>query len=370
MSADRTFEVPLLSETERAAFLTRMRAGVSADDFRIIEGMSHVLPQIVAAIEQARMTMRKLRHLVFGAKTEKTDQVCPPVAPPTLIPPVPKPKRQGHGRIKSTDYTGARWVDVPHPALTPSCRCPLCAKGSVRTQKTKAIVLRIEGSPPIAATGYRMERLRCDTCGEVFTAPVPAEAGQEKYAPSVGVTIAQLRYGTGVTHYRLARLQRDLGVPLPESTQWELVAALAEVVQLVFPPLVTLAANATLIHNDDTTMRILEMRRPGRDSADPIDPKRKGTFTSSLLADVAGHVVALFFTGWRHAGENLTTLLRQRDKDLPPPIQMCDALSRNTSQEFTTILAHCLVHGRREFVTVAPSFPEECRHVLDALREV
>ena len=370
MSADRTFEVPLLSETERAAFLTRMRAGVSADDFRIIEGMSHVLPQIVAAIEQARMTMRKLRHLVFGAKTEKTDQVCPPVAPPTLIPPLPKPKRQGHGRIKSTDYTGARWVDVPHPALTPSCRCPLCAKGAVRTQKTKAIVLRIEGSPPIAATGYRMERLRCDTCGEVFTAPVPAEAGQEKYAPSVGVTIAQLRYGTGVTHYRLARFQRDLGVPLPESTQWELVAALAEVVQLVFPPLVTLAANATLIHNDDTTMRILELRRPGRDSADPIDPKRKGTFTSGLLADVAGHVVALFFTGWRHAGENLTTLLRQRDKDLPPPIQMCDALSRNTSQEFTTILGHCLVHGRREFVSVAPSFPEECRHVLDALREV
>ncbi len=85
---------------------------------------------------------------------------------------------------------------------------------------------------------------------------------------------------------------------------------------------------------------------------------------------MAGHVVALFFTGWRHAGENLTTLLRQRDKDLPPPIQMCDALSRNTSAEFTSILGHCLVHGRREFVTVAPSFPEECRHVLDAMREV
>ena len=60
----------------------------------------------------------------------------------------------------------------------------------MRAQKTKAIVLRFEGSLLIAATGYRMERLRCDTCGEVFTAPVPAAAGPERYAPSVGVTIA------------------------------------------------------------------------------------------------------------------------------------------------------------------------------------
>jgi hypothetical protein len=44
----------------------------------------------------------------------------------------------------------------------------------VRVQKTRTIVLRIKGSPPIAATGKRMDRLRCDTCGEVFTAPVPA----------------------------------------------------------------------------------------------------------------------------------------------------------------------------------------------------
>jgi hypothetical protein len=33
-------------------------------------------------------------------------------------------------------------------------------------------------------------------------------------------------------------------------------------------------------------------------------------------------------------------------------------------------LAHCLSHGRREFVTVALSFPNECRHVLESLGEV
>ena len=58
MSAARTFEAPLLGEAERTAFLTRVRAGVSADDYRVIEAMSHVLPQIVASVEQERMTMR------------------------------------------------------------------------------------------------------------------------------------------------------------------------------------------------------------------------------------------------------------------------------------------------------------------------
>ena len=370
MSEARPIEVPLLSGPARDAFLARVRAGVSPEDYGQVAAMCAALPTLVEMIEQKHMTMRKLRHLLFGAKTERTDRVCPPAAPPPLIPPIPKPRRPGHGRIKASDYTGADWVHVAHPHLQAGQPCPLCPKGTLRAQKTPAIMLTITGAPPITAQGYKLARLRCDTCGWIATATLPAEAGQEKYAPSVGVTIAQLRYGTGVPHYRLARFQRDLGVPLPESTQWELVAALAEVVQLVFTPLVTLAANATLIHNDDTTMRILDLRRAGGDTADPIDPKRKGTFTTSLLAEVDGHVVALFFTGWRHAGENLTALLRQRDKDLAPPIQMCDALSRNTSPEFTTILAHCLAHGRREFVSVAPSFPEECRHVLESLREV
>ena len=52
------------------------------------------------------------------------------------------------------------------------------------------------------------------------------------------------------------------------------------------------------------------------------------------------------------------------------PIQMCDALSRNATPEFQTLLANCLAHGRRQFVDVAESFPEECIHVLEILKEV
>jgi hypothetical protein len=49
---------------------------------------------------------------------------------------------------------------------------------------------------------------------------------------------------------------------------------------------------------------------------------------------------------------------------------MCDALKENLPKDFETILAHCLAHGRRKFVEVAPSFPAECRAVLEKLRDV
>lgn len=359
-----------MTEAERDAFLERMRARVSAEDYRRIEGMSHALPEIIALIEQHPMSMRKLRHLLFGARTEKTANVCPPATPAAPASPAPKSKVKGHGRTKARDYTGARWVQVTHPNLKAGQLCPCCSRGHVRLQPSKATLLRIEGSPPISATGYAMERLRCDTCGEVFTAPTPPEAGTEKYAPSVGVTVALLRYGCGMPHYRLARLQKSLGVPLPESTQWEVMKPLFQQAQPILDQLVDLASNSPLIHQDDTTMRILELRRPGSATAAQMDPKRKGTFTTNLLAYVESRPVALYFTGWQHAGENLGELLRRRSADLEPPIQMCDALSRNMSPEFNTLLAHCLSHGRREFVSLATSFPDECRHVLESLREV
>jgi hypothetical protein len=51
-------------------------------------------------------------------------------------------------------------------------------------------------------------------------------------------------------------------------------------------------------------------------------------------------------------------------------MQMCDALAANVAGEFTTILANCLAHGRRQVTDVAEQFPEAARHVVQALAEV
>lgn len=359
--SDRLEEL-VMSPEQRDAFLGRMRVQVDPEDYRRIESFC----QLAATLGKDNLS--KLRHLLFGRKTETTDRVCPAVA--SAPEPAPKPSPKGHGRCGARHYTGARWIQVSHPALHKGQRCPQCQKGSLRTQRRRGVVLRIKGSPPISATGWSLEKLRCDTCGEVFTAPTPPEAGTTKYDESVGVTVAVLRYGSGMPHYRLARLQQSLGVPLPESTQWELLTPLFQLALPLFEELLRQTAQSPLLHNDDTSMRILDLRRSGSATAAEIDPERKGTFTTGIVGSVGDHPVALFMTGWRHAGENLARVLQHRAAELPAPIQMCDALSRNTCGEFDSILANCLGHGRREFVALSTSFPEQVRFVLEQIREV
>jgi hypothetical protein len=129
----------------------------------------------------------------------------------------------------------------------------------------------------------------------------------------------------------------DQGVPLPASTQWDIVQAVAANLAPAFAELVRQAAQGDVLHNDDTTVKILElMGEGGRQEAladavgDVNDAdQRRGLHTSGVVALRDGHRVALFFSGRRHAGENLAQVLKHRAEQLPPPIQMCDALSRN-----------------------------------------
>jgi len=132
------------------------------------------------------------------------------------------------------------------------------------------------------------------------------------------------------------------------------------------------AAQATVLYNDDTTMKVLQLTKAQRAAAlaDDVKGERTGIFTSGIVATNTGLQIALFFTGVRHAGENLAAVLARRSRDLPAPIQMCDGLSRNVPSEFDTVIASCLAHARRKQVELAESFPNEVRFVLETLREV
>jgi len=102
---------------------------------------------------------------------------------------------------------------------------------------------------------------------------------------------------------------------------------------------------------------------------EPSD-ERTGVFTSGIVAVWRDHKIALFFTGRQHAGENLADVLKQRADEISSPIQMCDALSRNTpklTNGVKILLANCIAHGRRQFVDVAANFPQECGYVLESL---
>ena len=171
--------------------------------------------------------------------------------------------------------------------------------------------------------------------------------------------------------HRLEKLEDSLGTPLPASIQWEIVCAMAVRIEPVFDELIRQAAQGDVLHNDDTSMPVLSLRREIDEEAD--ESERTGIFTSGIVSTRQGLKIALFFTGRQHAGENLRDVLAQRATAMSPPIQMCDALSRNLPkmpETLEVIVSHCLAHARRRFVEVTPNFPDACRHVLEVLGEV
>ena len=183
-------------------------------------------------------------------------------------------------------------------------------------QKKPATLIRITGQAPLKATVLEMERLRCNACGEVFTARPPQSAGEDKFDATAVAMIALLKYGTGMPFHRMERLEAQLGMPLPAATQWELMEAAAKPVQPVLNEFIRQAAQGSVMHNDDTSMRVLKLVRSADDG-------RTGVFSSGIVSISGVWKIALYFTGWKHAGENLADVLKRRAVELDAPIQMC-----------------------------------------------
>jgi transposase len=289
--------------------------------------------------------------------------------------PEPPPEKvKGHGRNGAEAYTSARKVTISHPKFKPGDSCPECQKGTVYETAAPGRLVRLTGQAPLAATVYELQKLRCNLCGTIFTAPAPPEVGADKYDAESAAMIALLKYGSGLPFNRLAGLQGNLGIPLPAATQWEIVRDSADQITPISEALIRQAAQGRVVHNDDTGMKVLSLaaaKEPDQTNGEsPTTSERKGVFTSGIVSVLDDHRIALFFTGHHHAGENLATVLQQRAAELARPIQMCDALSRNLPAEFEVILANCLSHGRRRFFEVATNFPQECLYVLEIFKEV
>ncbi len=363
-----------LSLDELPAILERAKQVLSPDDHAKLKAVTETLGFVARELLANATSLERLRYLVFGSKTEKTSSVLGERATAGDSADKKqgaKTKPPGHGRNGSAAYTGAKKVKLTHPSLNQGKACPGCEKGHVYLLPEPATLVRITGMAPLGATVYERDRWRCNLCGDVFTAPAPAGVGEEKYDEKATSMVGLLKYGTGLPFNRIEKLQEGMGIPLPAATQWELVRDGAKLIAPAHDELIREAAHGEVLHNDDTTMKVLELTAEQRAAAvADEETERTGVFTSGIVATREGRRIALFFTGAKHAGENLSDVLTRRAAELLPPIQMCDALSANTAGELDTILAHCMAHGRRKFVQVADNFPAECRRVLETLREV
>ncbi len=421
-------EIIEMSPAEFDELMLRAEQGTfdQADYVKILDVLKAYF-YMLQLIDKKSISIARLRQILFGASTEKTSNVLgdkestsaangkqgadgnqqhggghqtdvhqaadgesasAAASAPTGE---EKPKKPGHGRNGAAAYAGATRVRIRHSSLRPGAPCPECAKGKAYAMAEPGTLIRLIGQASLAGRIYELEKLRCNLCGQIFTAQPPADAAAEKYDFTAVSMIAMLKYGMGFPFNRLDQLQENLEIPLPASTQWEIVSAAVPAFEPVLEEMIRQAAQGEVLHHDDTNVRILELmgerarkaafeesnveeskveQSNAEDGADVDSDSRTGLFTSGVVA-ISGEIpIALFFSGRKHAGENLLDLLRRRATDLPPPIQMCDALSRNMPGELKTIIANCLAHGRRRFVEVHERFPAECRYVLEAFKTI
>ncbi|NNK07849.1 MAG: IS66 family transposase [Myxococcales bacterium] len=379
----RKIEIIELDAAELRAIVERTKTSAldSEDREKLMVSIETCL-WMMAELEKKGATIARLRKdlSINTKKTEKTSAVLHQAggAEPSQgtaeedgEKPEKKPKkRKGHGRNGADDYEGAEKIPVPHESLTAGDPCPECEKGKVYRLRVPRKLVRVRGQAPLQATVYELERLRCNLCGEVFRAQAPEGVGKKKYDEGSASMIGLLKYGSGLPFNRLERLEGNLGIPLPASTQWSLVRDAARVLVAAFDELMRQAAQGDIIYNDDTSTKILELLKENQRLVQENSKERVGIFTTAIVATCGDHKIAVFLTGRQHAGENLTEVLQKRASELEAPIQMCDGLSRNEPKDFETLLANCMTHGRRKFVAVVDSFPEECRYVLESLRQV
>jgi transposase len=403
-----TASVISLDVAEVEALLARIAPLITKADHECLTSLVGTLIEVTRLARQRGATIARLRRMLGQTSSEKTANVVgakgaaaptsdggqtasgqdepvtgePPAGEPKDEPANDtggategngKPRRKGHGRIPGAAYASES-IAVSHPTLCAGQQCPACAHGTLYAKKEPASCVRVFGQAPLVALRWDCACLRCSGCGHVFAAPLPEEARGPKYSESAASMMIVLRYGMGMPLHRLEIMQRFLGVPVPASTQWEIARDHVQEVLPVYEVLVSLAANAPLVHNDDTYVRILELmgkRRSELIAAGQLDlPDRTGLFTTGIVARTASGPIALFASGRQHAGENLADLLDRRDPALGPPMQMCDGLTRNLPQEHAVVLANCLAHGRRHVVDEIGNHPELCAHLLDEIGKV
>jgi len=405
-------KIDLSPQEIEALYQRLLDKSLSPTDYEILQGMLEVIATLNEALRQKEVSIKRLLKRIFGIKTEKKsklfgenpkngDSSSPTPDDDTgndnqksehaqLDEPFSSEKGEqnesedietgdekselqtgkGHGRNGTDAFSGADRKRIEHADLKPGQNCPLlCPNGKLYSLKP-GLTLSFSGNAPLTGTIFELEKLRCNACGAVFTAEIPDSTvnGIRHYDASAKAIIPIFKYGYGMPFYRMSKIQEMVGIPLAPSTLWDKNEELANTIFPVYQEFTHQAAQAKLFHNDDTTMTVLSLMK---ENEEKTDKERTGMFTTGIVAilDDSTHI-ALFFTGRNHAGENLDALQTFRDPEQGIPIQMCDALSRNTTEVFTRYISHCLSHGRRRFVDIIPVFPEECEEVINLLAEV
>jgi len=336
-------------------------------------------------LENKELSIRRLQRL-FGIKTEKSSALFdkpkseeksgkdqdPPESSGDdsngSTSPVDRNRsdeKKPAGKNGKDDYPDAKCIFHPHESLKVGDLCPLCELGTLYRYGVGSVV-RLKGQAPIVAEIHQPEQLRCSACQALFTAKLPQSVGEEKADATAKAIVSIFRYGSGFPFYRNEKLQDMFQTPLPDSTQWDMAESVANSAHSVFKALINTAAQGELMGSDDTNTRVIQLKS----QLELAGSKRTGIYTTGVLSQVLDREIALFFTGNRHAGENMAKILKLRDPEWDLPNLMCDAAAKNRPKESGCRMGSCLDHSRRHFVDIIPKYKDEAEFFIETLKGV
>jgi len=360
---------------ERVTEAKENHLALSPDDCQLLLDALTTLIGMQDSLSSHGVTIHKLRKLLGIEKSSEkyADLVAKPQAK--------KRNTTSKSKTGDVDFAQVKPVVVHHSLedLKKGDNCPECLMGKVYKTDPGSF-LRITGQSPFTPEQHVMEKLRCNTCGAYFTAPLPAEVlndgtDTQKYGYSARSLMAIYKYFAGLPFYRQGSIGKLLGVKITASTTFDQVEYVCNAINPVYQYLFYLAGEAQHYYLDDTTNRIIDQKaveKPCRNS--DKTRLRTGVYTSGVIATIATetdtHSIVLFETNIGHAGEFIDSILTNRDKLAGTPIIMSDALPSNKPSVREATVSLCNSHARRQFVDVINHFPDEVEHVLTRYGEI
>lgn len=350
---------------------------LEADDYPLLTDLIMAMVWLNVSLQERTLSIQRLRA-IFGIKTETANRLLGLARgkgknkdkenQSSADDDGAKGSNQNkgkHGHRPLSAYTQAKTIEIAHQALKKGSLCPACLKGKL-FNLSPGNVLHIKGQPWLQVEIYRPERLRCPLCGKIFTADLPHEVATGSRADCTAKAIVSLlKYRGGVPFNRQGQIQEALGAPIFVSEIWEMTEDVADALQPIYSIVCEEASNADLFHNDDTKARVMSIAQERKQREDTgEEDARKGTFTTCIIAERRNPAskIALFFTGRKHAGENLNELLSERTEEMIP-IQHCDG-GNNIPKDHQTQISNCLSHARRYFYELASMWPKVVAKVI------
>ena len=370
---------------------------LSAEDCDLLLNAVLTLATMQERLSHNDLTITKLKKLLgIVRSSEKTNDLFPdvgnsddtddqPVAPGAGEQDETDPKDKRDSRdTRSGEKSDGKPKKPPKPkpvsthkhaleGLNKGDPCPECPSGKLY-KYTPATLLRIVGNEPISGERHLCEQLRCSSCGEIYTAPLPEHVKADgrpgqKYGYSARALMAILRFFAGLPFHRQQSVHDLMGGHVAASTVFDQCEFVANALHPVFKAIKGIAANGSVFYVDDTTNRILQ-QEPVIKTRAGKQRLRTGVYSSVCVAITAtGQRLTLFQTNVGHAGEWMEDILKQRDPQLDAPLIMSDALSANRVTTMKTDVALCNAHGRRMFAELSDQHPKLVLTILQLYKQ-